>query len=245
MSLAGWKRVGVIAFEVVGNCFIQLMLLFRRFEWPGDELAFGVTNVLLHLTAECAPTEAFQAVTQTIQVPAVVDVLRAEGGEVTEEAVINQRGEAIEFKQRVLQRRGGDEKCFAVFNGPTNLLPDSIALAVSVSEFVGLINNHKMPGNGPDVIGVPTGVMQGADNNGYSPERVRIATLFRLPICLGVEDRGWEMELFFQFHRPLLAEGRRANDKHRAPLFGPVLADYQASLNRLAQADFISQQDAL
>ena len=221
------------------------MLLLRGLERSGNEFALGVAHEFDNLATERTPAECAQAFPQAGNITAIVDVLRSERCQVTKQPVIDQGRKAIEFEQGVLQRRRRQKQLFAIFCCPTDTLAQPVAFPVGVTELVGFINNHKIPGNLFEFFRPAGGKVHGANDDLLVPERVRNTKLLLVFIGFCIQNDGWQVEFLGEFQRPLLAERGRTYYQNVSSAFRPVLTYNKTCFDGLAKADLISEQHSL
>src|SRR5690606_7560120 len=106
---------------------IEGVFVIRGSKRACDGAALGVANVLGDLVAQRSLAETGEPLTQRVQVAAGAGVLSAKGVDVAEQALIDERGQAVEFEQRVLQGRCGEQQLPAVLRRPTDALADLVA----------------------------------------------------------------------------------------------------------------------
>jgi hypothetical protein len=219
--------------------------LLCGFERPGDEPAFREGYVLHDLAAQGTTTKGLQPVPQSRDIAGKIEVLVAKGGALAKEVLIDKGGKAIEFKRRILERCGGEEEFLAVFCRKPYSLADLVALPIGVTEFVGLVNDHQIPGNSPNIVGPACGIVHGADHDPGARKRVRVSVLQSVPERLRVENKAGKAELLGKLYLPLLAKGGRADHEKTTALLSPVLAKDKASFDGLPQSDLIGKEDTL
>ena len=110
---------------------------------------------------------------------------------------------------------------------------------------MGLVDHDEIEGDGPNIAPHRAGEIQRRDDDPIGLKGLGVACRLFLPISASVEDDRRQVEFFFEFEAPLLAEARRADDEQPSFSFGPILAEHQAGLDGLAQADLIGEQNAL
>ena len=71
-----------------------------------------------------------------------------EGSFVAEKVLVDQCGQAVQFHQRVLQRRGGEQQLFAALQRALERLPGAVAGAVRIAQLVRFVDDHHIPGHG-------------------------------------------------------------------------------------------------
>ena len=245
VALALRESVAVVALEVAGDGFVKRVFLFAGAERLGQEFAPGVFHILQHLAAERAVTESGEPLAEGCEVAPGIGKLGAEGREIAEEALVDQRGESVKLDKRVLERRGGEEDFPAVAGRVEDCLAEAVALAVAVPELVGLVHDDEIPGEGLDFRRHPRGVVVGANDDLRLLEGRGVAGFLEIPVGMGVEDDGGQVELFVEFERPLLPKRSRGDDKQAASAFRPRLAEDEARLDGLAETDLIREQDSL
>ena len=202
-------------------------------------------DVLGDLVAERALGEAGQPVAKLAKVAVLAHVLRAKGGHVAEKVVVNDRGETEKLQKGVLKSGGGEKKLVAFLKGPAEALAHLVAGAVGVAELAGFVNDNEVPGDGPDIALHGAGEIDGRDDDPIGQERGRIAAAVGLAERGGVQDGRGQVEFLLKFEAPLLTDGGGADDEQAAAPLGPELAENQAGLDSLAQADLVGQEDAL
>lgn len=66
-----------------------------------------------------------------------------------------------------------------------------------------------------------------------------------LPICAGVQNHTRQVEFLLELEAPLFPQACRADDDESPLSLCPVLAQNEASFDRLAKADFVGEENAL
>jgi len=245
MLLPGRKRVCFIPLQIGGNSLVESVLLFGRLKGASNKPTLSIPHKFDDLTSQGAPAESAQTISQAGGISAIVDVLRSERCQVTKQPVINQCRKAIEFEQGVLQRGRRQKQLFAIFCCPSDTLAQPIAFPVGITELVGFINNHKIPGNLFEFFRPAGGKVHGANDDLLVPEWVRNTMLLLVFIGFCIQNDGWQIKLFGELQRPLLPKRGRTDDQNVPSAFCPVLTQYKTCLNGLAKADLVGEQHTL
>ena len=119
----------------------------------------------MNLFAQSALTEGAKPTTQAVQGLISACELGAKTVDVPEDAVIDEADEAIEFQQRVLQRRGGQQYLGVnVRQRVLERLGDDIAGFVNVAQAMRFVEHDHIPVDPPDVVSLGLRKLIGADD---------------------------------------------------------------------------------
>ena len=131
MPLTLRERVAVGALQERGHRLVERVLVVGRRERPRDRPPFRIADVLGDLVAQRALAEPRETLPQVHDAASGAGVLGSEGVDVAEQVLVDERREAVQLEQRVLQRRRRQQQLAAtqlpeiVDIGATNLSADS------------------------------------------------------------------------------------------------------------------------
>ena len=229
------------------DALVQRLLVVGGVERLGERLAFGVLDVLQHVAAQCAFGETGKTLTQFVKACPAVHELLAEGSFVAEQVLVDQRRQAVQLHQRVLQRRGGEQQLFAALQRALERLPGAVAGAVRVAQLVRFVDDHHVPGHGTQLGFQFGGELVGHDHDRLADQPLQCGEHVASGLLAqrnGIHHGGGHGELVVQLLRPLLAQARRADDQEPTAALSPVLANHQRGFDGLAQSNFVRQQHA-
>ena len=110
---------------------------------------------------------------------------------------------------------------------------------------MGFVQNHQIPLDGLDVIGLGLGELVRADDGACCAlERVAAVLLAKGVVALGLQQNTLQVELVLQFLVPLLAQVGGHDDQDATAALSPALGDHQPRLDGLAEPHFVGQDDA-
>ena len=236
MALPLGQGLEVGAAQVIGDEPGKFLLFARRRELLDDGLARCVRHVGLNLFAQGALADGGQPVTQAAEGLLSASELRAEAIKVSEHPVIDEADQPIEFEQRVLQRRRGQERLGV--NARQRLLEglgDDVAGFVDVAQAMRFVEDDQVPVDALDIVSLGLRELVGTDDRtGGEQERVPLLLFADRVVAFGFEDQPLQAELVLQLLVPLLAQVRWNDDEHLPPPFRPALGDDQAGFDGLA-----------
>src|SRR5690606_14002004 len=119
-----------------------------------------------------------------------------------------------------------------------------VSRSVGVAKLVSLVDDNEVPLDRPQLLTYQAREVKREDENGARVQRVASLTA-RFSVGLRVYDHSRKVELLLHLERPLLANGRRAYDEQPPAALRPVLAEHDAGFDRLSEAHFVGQNDAL
>ena len=246
LSLAAGEGVQGLPLEVGRDLFVQPLFLTRRGEVFGDGDAAGVADVLDHLLAEGALADGGEPGPQVGEQHGgeffgLFGVAFAERLFAAEDMLVDEGGEAEEFHQRVLQRRGGEQNLGAVAEGVAQGAGDLVVFLVDVAQPVGFVDDHQIPRHSRDFGGATPGELVRADHHLLRRHERRGMPARQFAEALRFEQHRRQKELLGQFAAPLLAERGGGDDQNAAAVLGPQLADDQPGFNGFAQPHLIGQ----
>ncbi|SPT75018.1 Uncharacterised protein [Arcanobacterium haemolyticum] len=148
--------------------------------------------------------------------------------------------QAVELLEPVLQRRGGEHHGFGCCVANTGNIARDLRLPRPIrAQPVGFIAHHQIPG-ADELVGLGVRELVRTDQDlitaAWGDKRVDVLT---------VHQRGGKSELLAQFLLPLLTQRGRGDDEDAALALCPVLADDDPGLDRLTQADLVSQDHSV
>ena len=110
-ALAGRQGVERRLLQVVGNQVVEPLLLGRGHELLHQGVAVRVLDVFQHLLAQGPLADWLEPLLQVVEVVVVAQAREAGAValQVAEGEVVDDAHQAVEFQQRVLQRRGGQQ----------------------------------------------------------------------------------------------------------------------------------------
>ena len=199
-----------------------------------------------HLLAEGPLADWLEPFLQVVEVIVVAQPgeAGAVGLQVAEGEIVDDADQAVEFQERVLQRRGGQEhlaeRGHALLDGVGNLVRG----LVHVAEPVGFVDDHQIPACLADVRLHLPGEMVRTDNDGVLLERIEVAGPDGVVEGPGFQDGRWQEELVGQFLAPLLPQVGRHDDQDATLAFRPALVDQEPGLDGFPQPDFVGQDGA-
>ena len=172
--------------------------------------------------------------------------LLAKALEVAESVLVDDADEAEEFEQRVLQRRGREQKLVAFLQRQLERVGDDVGRLVDVAQPMGFVDDDEVPWRRSDIGRLAARKLIGADDDGVLHlERLKIPLFDCLVVGLRFQYPARQEELFGQFLMPLLAQIGRHDDENTPLPLRPSLRKDKTRLDGLAQANLVGQQRAL
>ena len=197
-------------------------------------MALGIRHVLEHVAAQGSLDEGLQAAAQRLNVAVNAAVVRAKAALVPENFFVNERCQAIQLHQGVLQRRGGQQQLLAPGQCALERLPGFMTFAVGVAQFVGFVNHDHIPGHSCQLGFHAGSEMDGHDADDITVQRVVDAAFAKQVPGARIKHFSGQVEFVGQLLRPLLAQRSGANHQQASPALGPQLAQHQCSFNGFA-----------
>jgi hypothetical protein len=188
--------------------------------------------------------ELLQSIAQIFKRAVGTEVEIAKGLLVAEELFIDQRGQAVQFEQRVLNRCGCEQKFRTIRHGPLDALRHFVACAKDIAEFMRLIDDHEVPWYGAQFGAVLGGKMDRDDQERAGINGIMLALPAQRLDGFGGHDQTGQVEFVGQLLIPLFAQGRRANNQQTPSAFCPVLAKDETGFDGFAQPNLVGQQGA-
>src|SRR5437660_11252948 len=127
MPLAARERIAVRPLQKRRHSIIERVLILARLERPRDRSPFRITDEFSHLVAEGALAEYREPLPQVADAAAGTSVLGAERIEIAEQVLIDQRGQAIELQERILEWSCRQQQFPGILRRPADALPDLAA----------------------------------------------------------------------------------------------------------------------
>ena len=236
--MAGRQGVERRLLEVLGNHVVEPLLLGRGHEFLHQGMAVRVLDVFQHLLAQGPFADWLEPLLQVLEVVVVAQPgeAGAVGLQVAEGKIVDDAHQAVEFQERVLQRRGGQEHLAERGHALLDGVGDLVRGLVHVAEPVGFVDDHQIPACLADVrLHLPDEMVR-TDNDGVLLEGIEVAGPDGVVEGAGFQDDRRQEELVGQFLAPLLPQIGRHDDQDATLPFRPALVDQEPGLDGLSQA---------
>ena len=217
------KRIGVITLQKTGNRFVQSLLIIGRCKRNRHQPASGITDKFHDIPSQRSAAESGEPFPQIVQISIDVGIQTSESRQVAEHLVVDQSGEPVEFRKRILQRCRRQKNLSSVLQSPADILPDSIALLMSVTQLMRFINHHKIPLDFSYLGRHFADVMIRGNDDTAVVKGIPVPLFLHLPPRFGIKDQRRQIKLLFQLDLPLFPQSCWTNYQEMPFPFRPVL----------------------